>query len=657
MTIGEERCPHCSESIPLDAPCGLCPACLFTASASRVPSSALPASIGGYPIRSTLGQGGFGVVYLAHQPSLGRDVALKIIKHEFANADEVERFRKEVGLLAQLDLPNVVRIYDAGVHEGHPYFTMPVMAGGTLRERLGEFHHPRRAAALIATIARAVHSIHTHPLRVLHRDLKPENILFDLQGNPFISDFGIAKVATADRWTHGSRGLGSPSYVAPEQAFLDQGDLTPAADVYSLGAIFYELLTKVPPHAGGTVAEVLRRVALEDPVAPQKLTPGLDRDLETVCLHALKRVNARYSSAAQLADDLENAIAHRPVAARRSSMAERGVRFVRRHPWSTSTLLGAAVLALLVLVLTHSLLKAREQRLQHVARTNAFTASGQAGSALFQLSDYASQVQKAARDPAIIELVHNDGGLDETKPAELEPHVHGFDSLLVLDVDGRPRAHWRQRPADYFKRSFAFRDYFQKARHLAAHCPTLAYLARAFRSEEDGKIKFALSAPLLSSAGEWVGVILAIIQADSAFGEVQLQDPEGGHLTALLGPRDRDRHDAAPAPDFTFLVHDGLVDRVEHVLHEPSPAALRSAFGALEDPCQQFKLRKIPPVTLIDYRDPVPGFSGRWLAAIAPVGQTGYVVLVQTRHPEDAEGALELSPPQVSIPPAGSETR
>lgn len=646
--IREGRCPHCSQSIPLDAPCGLCPECLFNSPATRARGTALPESIGDYPIRSTLGQGGFGVVYLAHQPILSRDVALKIIKHEFANEDEVERFRQEVGLLAQLDLPNVVRIYDAGVHEGHPYFTMPVMAGGTLRERLGEFHHPRRAATLMATIARAVHALHTHPLRVLHRDLKPENILFDLQGNPYISDFGIAKVATADRWTHGSRGLGSPSYVAPEQAFLDQGDLTPAADVYSLGAIFYELLTKVPPHAGGTVAEVLRRVALEEPVAPQKLRPGLDRDMETVCLHALKRVNVRYSSAAELADDLENAIAHRPVAARRSSIADRSVHFVRRHPWSTSILLGAAVLALLVLVLTRTLLKAREQRLQDAARTNAFTASGQAGSALFQLADYASRVQKAARDPTIIELVHNDGTLD-AEPAELKPYVHGFDSLLLLDVDGHPRAHWRQRPADYVKRSFAFRDYFQKARHLAEHCPAQAYLARAFRSEEDGKIKFALSAPLLTSAGEWLGVFLATIQADSAFGEVQLQDPEGGHLTALLGPRDRDRHDAAPAPDFTFLVHDGLMDRVEHVLHDPSPAALRSAFGALEDPCEQFKLRRIPPVTLVNYRDPVPGFSGRWLAAIAPVGQTGFVVLVQTRHPEDTEGMGELATPPLSL--------
>jgi eukaryotic-like serine/threonine-protein kinase len=360
----DARCPLCAEPLPAGAATGVCSWCLYGSAeeATDASSLSLPESIGGYPISGLLGQGGFGVVYLARHPTLGHDLALKVSKQRFSDEVELAHFQQEVALLAQLDLPNVVRIFDSGIDDGHLYFTMPVMSGGTLRRRMGTPEDPWTAAALMTKLARAVHSLHTHPLRVLHRDLKPENILFDQRDTPFISDFGIAAVASDDGWARNDVGIGCPAYVAPEQAFTDQGELTPATDVYSLGAIFYELLTGTPPHTGDTPEEVLRRTASEEPVPPRHFMPHLDSDLETVCLHALKRAHARYSSADQFADDLENAAAHRPILARRSSQVDRMVRWVRRHPMSSAALLLTALIGLWVFAMMQTLAQAQAQR-------------------------------------------------------------------------------------------------------------------------------------------------------------------------------------------------------------------------------------------------------------------------------------------------------
>jgi serine/threonine protein kinase len=634
-------CRFCTEPIPFDAPGGLCPWCLCASVIEpHSGSPSPPGSIGGHRIRGVLGKGSFGVVYLAHLVSLGRDVALKVSKRAVSHAAELAQFRQQIELLAQLDLPNVVRIYDSGVEDAHLYFTMPVMSGGTLRTRMDEYRDPWSAAALMAKITRAVHALHTHPLRVLHLDLKPENILFDQHGTPHISDFGIARMASVNGWARSNFGVGCPAYVAPEQAFVDHGELTPATDVYSLGAILYELLTGAPPHTGKTLDEVLRRMALEEPVPPRRFVPQLSRDLETVCLHALKPANVRYASAAELADDLENVAAHRPIRARRLTGFSLPLRWARRHPTPAAALLLTALLGVWVSVLMRSFSLAQRERFERAVSSNAFTASAQAGAALFQLTDYASQVQRAARDPAIRALVENDRLVNPEPPA-LEHHAEDFDSLLVVDAKGQPRAHWRGRPWDDVTSDLPLRDHFVKARYLAQHCPGQAYLTRAFRSARSGKLQLGLSAPLMNAAGGWAGVLLAVIRADSAFGRVALRDPGHGHLTSLLGPREAEGLDRAKANDFAFIVHEGLTDGVEYSLNEPSPAALRERFGTSSDACEQLTLRRVSPLTSLDYRDPVPGFSGRWLATIAPVGQTGFVVVVQTHHPdalEDDEG-------------------
>jgi serine/threonine protein kinase len=640
------RCPFCTEPIPFDAPGGLCPWCLCASVIEREPGSAAqPKSIGGHRIRGVLGKGTFGVVYLAHHAQLRRDVALKVSKHAYTDLAQLAQFRQEVGLLADLDLPNVVRIFDSGIADTHLYFTMPVMSGGTLRTRMSEYRDPWNAAALMAQLARAVHALHAHPLRVLHLDLKPENILFDQDGTPHISDFGLAKVAGEGGWARSGLGIGCPAYVAPEQAFTDQGVLTAATDVYSLGAILYELLTGVPPHTGKTLDQVFRRIALEEPVPPRKLVPELSRSLETVCLHALSAADARYASAAEFADDLENAAARRSIVARRPSRLERTLHWVRRHPAASGALLLTALLGVWVFVLMRSFSRAESERIERAVSTNAFTAGAQAGAALFQLTRYASQVRRAARDPSIFSLAENNRS-QNPEPPELERYAEDFDSLLVMDTLARPRAHWRGRPWDDVASTLALRDHFVKARYLAEHCPGQAYLARAFRSERSGKLQLGISAPLMDATGSWVGVLLAIARAQTAFAKVALQDPARGHLTSLLGPLDSERNEAAPPPDFAILVHEGLADGVDHALREPSPKELIERFGASDDYCVQLESRKVAPLSMLDYRDPVPGFSGPWLATIAPIGQTGFMVIVQTQHPDAVENDDDPASPR-----------
>jgi serine/threonine protein kinase len=647
------RCPFCTEPIPFDAPGGLCPWCLC-ASVIQPKSGVVsqPLNIAGHRIRGVLGKGTFGVVYLAHHAQLRRDVALKVSKQAFSDAADLARFRHEVQLLTQLDLPHVVRIFDSGLDDGHLYFTMPVMSGGTLRSRMADYREPWSAAGLMVKIARAVHSLHEHPLRVLHLDLKPENILFDHHGTPHISDFGIATVASSNGWTKSTRGIGGPAYVAPEQAFVDQGELGPATDVYSLGAILYELLTGSPPHTGKTLDGVLRRVALEEPVPPRRLVPELDRDLETICLHALGPANTRYASAADLADDLEKAAAHRPIVARRSTRVRHTLRWVRRHPTPSAVLLLTALLGAGVLLLMRSFTQAESERLERAVGTNAFMASAQAGAALYQLTTYASLVRRAANDAAVSALVDNDKSrLPE--PPELEHHGGDFDSLLVLDAAGRPRAHWRGRPWDDIEARLPLREHLASARHLAEHCPNQTHLGSAFRSDRSGKLQLGISAPLIDAAGNFGGVLLAFLDASSAFGKVILQDPEREHHSSLLGPRERSRESQPSAGELVFLVHEGLAPEMEHSLRDPSPALLRERFSAGNAACEQLELRKVPPLTVFDYLDPVPGFSGRWLATIAPVGKTEFRVVVQARHPDsvDADAQSPKPVPDVAFRP------
>ncbi|HSU56959.1 MAG TPA: WD40 repeat domain-containing serine/threonine-protein kinase [Candidatus Dormibacteraeota bacterium] len=350
-------CPVCGAPLPGDAPRELCPKCLL-GQALKGPGpgpQALSQRVryfGDYELLGEVAQGGMGVVYYARQLSLNRTVALKMIRSGLlATAAEVQRFRAEAEAAANLDHPNIVPIHEIGEHDGQQYFTMKLMEGGTLADVSAECGNRngrwlRRAAELVATVARAVH--HAHQRGVLHRDIKPTNVLLDDLGEPHLTDFGLAKLVRAGpAMTQSLAVLGTPGYMAPEQAAGHNRQLTMAADIYGLGAILYELVTGQPPFKGDSALEVLNQVQAREPEPPRQINPLLDRDLETICLKCLEKApDRRYSTAEMLAQDLGRWLAGQPIVARPVKSWERVVKWTRRNP-VVASLSAAAILIFL----------------------------------------------------------------------------------------------------------------------------------------------------------------------------------------------------------------------------------------------------------------------------------------------------------------------
>ena len=356
----EEVCAHCPELLPevrrrlseyrvlqdhlevyLPVPSGP------DLEAPPAPSMVFP-DVPGYEIRAALGTGGMGVVYLGRHLKLRRDVAIKmLLAGPYAGAVERERFLREARALATLRHPNIVSVYDVGESQGRPYFTMEHMEGGTLAQELaGEPLRPDEAVRSALTLAEAV--AHAHHHGIIHRDLKPSNILRGRDGALKISDFGIARLSQGDQTlTLAGARMGTPSYMAPEQAIGTPAEIGPGADVYSLGAVLYELLTGRPPFRGSTAAETERQLIHEEPAPPRLLNAGVSRDVETVCLKCLQKSPARrYPSASDLAEDLRRLLAGEPIIARPVAPLERGVKWVRRRPGAASATAAGIVLFL-----------------------------------------------------------------------------------------------------------------------------------------------------------------------------------------------------------------------------------------------------------------------------------------------------------------------
>jgi formylglycine-generating enzyme required for sulfatase activity/tRNA A-37 threonylcarbamoyl transferase component Bud32 len=287
----------------------------------------------GYVLLEVLGKGGMGIVYKAEQLALRRVVALKMILHgDYADEADRRRFRTEAETIAQLQHPQIVQIYDVGEHNSLPYFSLEYCAGGSLEKQLhGTPWESPRAAALVEVLARAVHAAHQAGL--VHRDLKPGNILLTADGTPKVTDFGLVKRMGGGGDTQSGVILGTPEYMAPEQAGGKSKDVGPAADIYALGAILYELLTGRPPFKAATHIDTVLQVLADEPVPVRRLQPKTPADLETICLTCLhKQPLKRYSSAVDLADDLRRFLADEPIQARPTGVRERAVKWVRKRP-------------------------------------------------------------------------------------------------------------------------------------------------------------------------------------------------------------------------------------------------------------------------------------------------------------------------------------
>jgi WD40 repeat protein/tRNA A-37 threonylcarbamoyl transferase component Bud32 len=321
------------------------------------PSATDRVSVAGYEILEELGRGGMGVVYKARQIKLNRIVALKmILAGAHAGPQELARFRTEAEAVARLQHPHFVQIYEVGEQDGRPYFSLEFLDGGSLAQQIaGTPQPPRGAAELVEILARAVQEAHGRG--IVHRDLTPGNVLLTSNGMPKITDFGLAKrldsepgAAALPGRTQSGAILGTPSYMAPEQAAGNIKAIGPATDVYALGAILYELLTGRPPFRGETTLDTLQQVLTTEPVPPTRLQPKVPRDLETVCLKCLQKPpRKRYASALELADDLHRFLAGRPILARPIGAWERGLKWVRRRP-AAAALVAVSFLAVLSLV-------------------------------------------------------------------------------------------------------------------------------------------------------------------------------------------------------------------------------------------------------------------------------------------------------------------
>jgi len=358
-------CPVCKTKLPTNAPQGLCPRCLAGMGVSLLAGASEPVArpvraesaakrFGDYELLDEIARGGMGIVYRARQVSLNRIVAVKVLLFgRFSSEEFVERFRSEAEAAAALQHPNIVAIHEIGEHDGQRYFSMAYIEGKNLAEVARDKPLPAKlAATYLQTVAEAIH--YAHQRGVLHRDLKPSNVVVDSDGQPHVTDFGLAKrLGDESELTVTGQVLGSPNYMSPEQADRKRGEVTSASDVYSLGAVLYHLLTGRPPFVGETLEDTLLQLLNAEAVAPRLLNASVPRDLETICLKCLSKEPARrYTSAGALATDLGRWQSGEPIEARPASASGRLWRWCVRKPAIAT--LAFSVLLLLITVATVS---------------------------------------------------------------------------------------------------------------------------------------------------------------------------------------------------------------------------------------------------------------------------------------------------------------
>ncbi len=357
-----KKCPVCGTTLQSDAPDGLCPGCLLKqglqiistggevqTTVNRTEKTAESSKVfGDYEIIEPIAEGGMGIVYKAIQKSLNRIVAIKMIKSgQLATASEVQRFKTEAAAAARLDHPNIVPIYEIGEQDGIYFYSMRYIDGQNLSMLINKSPmNQKRAAKILSAIARAIHYAHQHG--VLHRDLKPTNVLIDKNGEPLLTDFGLAKLLEQqESFTQSQAVFGSASYMSPEQALGKTAEISVSSDVYSLGAILYEMLTGRPPFIGRNFVETIKQVIDSEPVKPSEINPKVDPELEIICLKCLeKQPEHRYGSAGELAVELERWLNGEPILAKPATRLQKIKKWAKRKPAI------ATLVALLIIVAT-----------------------------------------------------------------------------------------------------------------------------------------------------------------------------------------------------------------------------------------------------------------------------------------------------------------
>ena len=658
MEHTDGKCPRCGVQQVVDSQAGPCPGCLL----KNALGSPAPVRIGDYDIVGVLGRGGMGVIYCAKQRSTGRVVALKVIQAgKLATKEERQRFRAEIKAAQVLDHPNIVAIDDVGDYAGCPYYTMRVYPG-VLAEEMKRFQAPMAAAALVELVARAVHHGHIHG--VLHRDLKPANILLDEQDRPHVGDFGTAKHLGEPDLTATGVVVGTPMYMAPEQASGSEQAITTRADIYSLGAILYELLVGRPPFVGDDVS-ILHALRDKDkePVSPRVRDTTVPDKLETICLKCLKKEpTSRYRTAEDLADDLKSFMRGEPIVAQPPTFGERVWRFTQRHWLATGVGMGTTLLLAIVAATAISVAHTQERELgRETLWTNSHVAGAFADSVSLHLQEQIDVLKKHT-DKAIESL----RGSNRTSPcpdpvepptdpveppAGLKPYPgddvlvggdRAFDSVGLFDQCGTVIAFTSNPHVDpnTMKLHYYWRDYFIGAKKHGEKGLHEGYVSRAFLAEYDHRYQFAIAVPIYDG-DRWMGVASATISTKSAWGRPALHGwSDESHRVILVAPLDRERATSTGPSEYIVLQHDTIVPGSGHKVKSPR----LSEFSVGSSQVSQPPSIESRPVIDDDFHDPLSGVETRWLAGLAPVDNTPFLVIVETRYDAAVKANAQLTP-------------
>lgn len=597
MVHSESICARCGAALDPDGACGAC--LLSMGLHPSDPPDLVGERVGPFQMGRILGRGGTGIVYEAvdarpESPRFRRSVALKILVTDVASTDALFR---EAQILAALEHENIVPVYDAGEDGGVAYLAMKLVDGGPIATPA---ESPVRAAELTLRIARAIDFAHRHG--VLHRDLKPGNVLIDARGGVFVTDFGLAarahrqeagafdaaRLEQASLLSHPSGG--TPAYVAPEVWMGAPGSASTAADVWSIGAVLFELCAGQPPF--GFVTEDLPRRVLEDSVPRLE---GAPEDLAAICARCLRREpSARYATAGEIALDLERFLRGDEVSARPLGLVGRLRLRVKKHPVFSAMVM---IIVLLIGVTSWRHVAAvraseaaafSEMRAQQATFRAADVAARRAADlAAMQFDRYAAAVDAAAEDPGVLDAARDPSHARANAECfrlltdALAPSTGPFEGWFLLDADGTMVG----RAPDYMRptvgRNYAFRDYYTGALANDRRGVRRAYVSRVFRSEGEDGYEIAISAVLHDEAGRRIGLIVAGLLTGSTLGSLRLQDVnEQGFTVSILAPHGPERDPSASDGAPLFILHRDL-GRGAHLGAEGAAEGPPSSFARI----------------------------------------------------------------------------